>query len=69
MRELDQWTGHRENSFEMLGLDIMLDEDLQPWLLEVNVNPGLHLLTDVVNEHHPKFVADMFKGRVHLTYG
>ncbi len=46
----------------MLGLDIMLDEDLQPWLLEVNTNPGLHLLTDVVNEHHPKFIADMFKG-------
>ena len=46
----------------MLGLDIMLDQDLRPWLLEVNTNPGLHLLTDVVNEHHPKFVADMFKG-------
>jgi len=45
----------------VLGFDILLDEQLNPWLLEINISPGFHLLTDVVREHHPKFVASMFK--------
>eukprot|EP00730_Choanoeca_flexa_P020112 TRINITY_DN9828_c0_g1_i2.p1 TRINITY_DN9828_c0_g1~~TRINITY_DN9828_c0_g1_i2.p1 ORF type:complete len:403 (+),score=85.07 TRINITY_DN9828_c0_g1_i2:1601-2809(+) len=28
--------------FDLLGFDFMLDADLAPWLIEVNVNPALH---------------------------
>lgn len=31
----------RRNNFELLGLDFMIDEDFQPWLIEVNTNPCL----------------------------
>ena len=28
-------------SFELFGYDFMLDEDLNPWLIEVNTNPSI----------------------------
>ena len=31
----------KERNFELLGLDFMLDEDLKPWLIEINTNPCL----------------------------
>lgn len=27
---------HRINAFELFGVDIMIDEDLKPWLIEVS---------------------------------
>ena len=49
------------NLFELYGVDILLDETLTPWLMEVNLNPSLncdsqldlkvksHVLTDIFN--------------------
>ena len=28
-------------SFEMFGLDFIIDESFRPWLIEVNTNPSL----------------------------
>lgn len=33
-------------SFQILGMDILLDEDFDCWLLEVNANPSLNVYTD-----------------------
>ncbi|XP_050532720.1 tubulin monoglutamylase TTLL4-like isoform X2 [Daktulosphaira vitifoliae] len=33
---------NRYNSYELFGIDVLFDEFLKPWILEVNISPSLH---------------------------
>jgi len=50
---------HRNNCFELFGFDIIIDSNLKPWLLEVNLSPSL--ATDSPLDHHIKsnLIADL----------
>ncbi|XP_060857271.1 tubulin monoglutamylase TTLL4-like isoform X3 [Metopolophium dirhodum] len=34
--------GNRYNAYELFGIDVLFDEYLKPWILEVNISPSLH---------------------------
>ncbi|KAJ8253287.1 hypothetical protein GJAV_G00211170, partial [Gymnothorax javanicus] len=44
---------------ELFGFDIMLDENLKPWLLEVNISPSLHSTTALDLSVKGPMVRDM----------
>lgn len=37
----EMFVPHRNNCFELLGFDVLVDDKLNPWLLEVNLSPAL----------------------------
>ena len=53
----------RNNCFEMMGFDFMIDEDFRAWLIEVNTNPYL----GVNNEKLPNFIDEMVDDTFRLT--
>ena len=51
----------RHCSFEIFGYDFMIDEDLKPWLIEVNTNPYLGTPNEAMQLLMPQMVNDMLK--------
>jgi tubulin polyglutamylase TTLL9 len=47
------------HSFELYGYDIIIDDTLKPWLLEINANPSLTANTPKDNEMKVKMLDDM----------
>ncbi|KAG5871717.1 hypothetical protein JTB14_008543 [Gonioctena quinquepunctata] len=38
----DENMNNKYNCYELFGIDVLLDENLKAWLLEVNISPSLH---------------------------
>ena len=48
------------NCFELLGFDILIDEVLQPWLIEVNLSPSLGCDAPLDQKIKGNLMADLF---------
>ena len=51
----------RNCSFEIFGYDFMIDEDLKPWLIEVNTNPCLELASPYLARLIPSMLENAIK--------
>lgn len=51
---------YRTNCFEVLGFDVLLDENLRPWLLEINLSPSLNTDSSLDLKIKGSMIADLF---------
>lgn len=51
---------YRTNCFELYGFDVLLDSDLKPWLLEINLSPSLACDAVLDTKIKTKLIADAF---------
>lgn len=51
---------HRGNCFDLLGFDVLLDNNLKPWLLEVNLSPSMATDSPLDMYIKSNLLADMF---------
>jgi len=49
---------HQKNTFELLGYDFILDEDLNTILIEVNTNPCLEESNTLLRHMIPRMIDD-----------
>ena len=52
---------NREFTFEVFGLDFMIDEEFETWLIEVNNNPCLELSSPLLARIIPNMIENAFK--------
>ena len=47
--------------FEIFGYDFILDNDFNPWILEINNNPGLGISSPVIQKLVPRMIDDALR--------
>ena len=51
----------RKNCFEIFGYDFMIDCNYNPFLIEINTNPGLEISSPLIKQLIPRMIDDAFK--------
>jgi len=50
-----------DNCFELMGFDVMIDDKLRPWLLEVNSSPAMSMDGVADSKVKPELLRDTLK--------
>lgn len=56
----EQYVPYQSNCFELLGFDILIDDLLQAWLIEVNLSPSLGCDSPLDQKIKGNLIADLF---------
>ena len=57
---MEKYTNFYNNCFELFGFDILIDENLNPWLMEVNLSPNLHYDSPIDLKIKGEMIAEIF---------
>ena len=52
---------NRQNCFEIFGYDFILDKNFEPFLLEINTNPGYEISSPLIEMLVPRMIDDAFR--------
>ena len=52
---------HRQYTFEIFGFDFMIDCDFEPFLIEINTNPGLEESSPLIKRLVPRMLDDALR--------
>lgn len=59
LNSINKSPNHRNNCFELYGFDVILDYNLNPWLLECNVCPSLSLSSPLDKKIKTSLLCDV----------
>lgn len=51
---------YRSSCFSLFGFDVLVDQQLKPWLLEVNHSPSLNIDAPIDLKIKGDMIADLF---------
>lgn len=58
----------RKYTFELIGYDFIVDEDLQSYIIEVNTNPCIEESSQLLKMLIPRMIDDMFRITVDTVF-
>lgn len=56
---VNMYVPYRNNCFELLGFDVIIDDMLTPWLLEVNLSPSLNIDASLDLKVKSRLITDL----------
>ena len=59
----------RKGCFEIFGYDFMLDKDLNPFLIEINTNPGFEISSPLISKLVPRMIDDAIRLTIDKVFG
>ena len=59
----------RKGCFEIFGYDFMFDKDINPFLIEINTNPGFEISSPLISKLVPRMIDDALRLTVDKVFG